>query len=225
MNCVRYSEFMLSVLIPVFNEEDAIEETIRRTHAVLERAGDAFEICVIDDGSTDRTGEILKNLNLGSIRIFTNQKNHGYSSSIKKGIRHSKGEIIGITDGDGTYPVEEFPRLMTSLKENQADMVVGARIRNGAQFAAMRKPAKWIVNVLASILTGIKIPDPNSGMRVFTRDLVQQFMHLYPQRFSFTITITLAALSNDYIVIYEPIDYFRRKGKSTLSSGMNGIRN
>ena len=104
-------------------------------------------------------------------------------------------------------------------------MVVGARTKKGVQIPLIRRPAKWVVNMLANTLAGIRIPDLNSGMRVFSRPLAERFMHLYPQRFSFTITITLAALTNDYIVRYVPIDYRKRTGKSTMGSGINGLKN
>jgi polyisoprenyl-phosphate glycosyltransferase len=104
-------------------------------------------------------------------------------------------------------------------------MVVGSRTKPGAQIPFIRRPAKAIVAWLANTLVGMKIPDNNSGMRIFKRELVEEFMHLYPRGFSFTLTITLAALTNDYIVAFVPIDYFKRQGTSSLSSGMNGLKN
>jgi len=216
---------MLSLLIPVFNEQEAIEDTVRTAHDVLSQQGEEFEIVIIDDGSTDQTPEILSGIDLPDVHVFTHTPNRGYGSCMKTGIRHSKGDLIGITDADGTYPLQDFPKLLSALRERKADMVVGARTKKGVQIPLIRRPAKAIVNALANSLTGMKIPDLNSGMRIFTRELAERFMHLYPQRFSFTITITLAALTNEYMVEYVPIDYFKRKGKSSLSAGMNGIRN
>lgn len=216
---------MLSILIPVFNEEQAIEETIRSLCKTMGGTGEPFEVCAVNDGSKDRTGEILARLakELPQLHVLTHPENRGYSASLKTGIRHSHGEHIGMIDADGTYPIAEFPVLIKQLKDTDADMVVGARTKQGAKIPLIRRPAKAIVNWLARILTGMRIPDINSGMRVFTRQLGEQFMHLYPQRFSFTITITLAALTNDYLVLFHPIDYYTRKGKSTIT-GMNGIR-
>lgn len=216
---------MFSLLIPVFNEEEVIEQTLRDAHAALQNIGDAFEIVVMNDGSTDRTGDILKQISIPGLRVITHPKNKGYGASMKTGIRHSQGDIIGTVDADGTYPIKEFPTLLEHMNNAQADMIVGARTKQGVQIPLIRRPAKWIVSLLANTLTGIDIPDLNSGMRIFTRELAERFMHLYPQKFSFTITITLAALTNDYIVVYHPIDYFKRVGKSTLSSGFNGIKN
>lgn len=216
---------MFSLLIPVFNEEEVIEQTLRDAHAALQNIGDAFEIVVMNDGSTDRTGAILKQISIPGLRVITHPTNKGYGASMKTGIRHAKGNLIGTVDADGTYPIKEFPMLLEHMNNAQADMIVGARTKQGVQIPLIRRPAKWIVSLLANTLTGIDIPDLNSGMRIFTRELAERFMHLYPQKFSFTITITLAALTNDYIVVYHPIDYFKRIGKSTLSSGFNGIKN
>ncbi len=214
---------MLSILIPVFNEELAIENTVRSLHRSLTDAGEDFEILVIDDASTDKTPEILQALVLPNVHVLHQAINRGYSASLKVGIRHAKGDVLGITDADGTYPVTEFPRFLKEMRETKADMVVGQRPKQ--QIPLIRRPGKMIVNTLANTLTGMKIPDLNSGMRIFTKDLALEFMHLYPQRFSFTMTITLGALTNDFLVRYIPIEYGKRQGKSTLSSGFNGLKN
>ena len=168
---------------------------------------------------------MLSGLSMPSLHVITHPQNRGYGSSMKTGIRQSKGNIIGTVDADGTYPLSMFAALLTEMKHTNADMVVGARTKKGVQIPLIRRPAKWVVNMLANTLAGIRIPDLNSGMRVFSRPLAERFMHLYPQRFSFTITITLAALTNDYIVRYVPIDYRKRTGKSTMGSGINGLKN
>lgn len=216
---------MLSVLIPAFNEEQAIETTVRRAHVALATAESPFEIIVVDDGSTDGTPDILRSLALPHVRVVTHARNRGYGASMKTGIRRSRGSLIATVDADGTYPLEDFPRLLRELRAGQADMVVGARVKKGARIPWIRRPAKAVLGLLARLLTGMDIPDLNSGMRIFTRELGERYMHLYPQRFSFTITITLAALTNDYIVAFTPIDYHKRIGRSTMSSGLNGIRN
>ena len=221
---VTYHLVMLSLIIPVFNEENSIEKTVATLHTALETYDGDFEIVVVNDGSTDRTQETLSKLNLQKLRIETHPINRGYGASIKTGIRRSTGEWIATVDADGTYPLEDFPKLIETLKKQKADMVVGARTKKGVKIPLVRRPAKAIINWLANILCGMKIPDVNSGMSIFTRDLAKHFMHLYPQRFSFTMTITLAALTNDYLVHFEPIDYYKRTGKSTMSAGFNGIR-
>jgi len=216
---------MISLLIPVYNEQEAAAETIERTHSILTHRGGEFEIVVIDDGSTDRTPEILNQISLTHVHVITHPTNYGYGTAMKTGIRRSKGDLIATIDADGTYPLEELPTLLECMRTTSADMVVGARTKKGVKIPLMRKPAKAIVALLANLLTGERIPDNNSGMRVFKRDLAEAFMHIYPSRFSFTITITLAALTSGYLVEFVPIDYFKRRGKSSMSTGFNGVTN
>jgi len=221
---LRYPVTVFTLLIPVFNEEQAIESTLTKAHDTMQRLGEEYEILVVNDGSTDGTADILKNSKVPNLRVITHPVNRGYGASMKTGIRKSKGELIGTTDADGTYPVEQLVTMLKIMKEKQAEMIVGARTKKGVQIPLIRKPAKAIVNKLANTLVGMKIPDNNSGLRIFTRELAEKYMHLYPQGFSFTITITLASLTNDHIVEYYPIDYFKRQGKSSMSSGINGVK-
>ncbi|HZL94237.1 MAG TPA: glycosyltransferase family 2 protein [Vicinamibacterales bacterium] len=215
---------MISVIIPAYNEEEAIEDTVRSVHQVFAELGHAFEIVVIDDASTDDTRRLLAGLRLPSLHVITKTRNGGYGAALKTGLRRSRGDLIAIIDADGSYPIAAFPLLLSEMTERGADMVVGART-NHVAIPFTRRPAKSIVKLLADTLTGMKIPDNNSGMRMFTRALGERFMHLYPRGFSFTVTLTLAALTNDYLVTFVPIDYFNRKGRSSLSAGFNGIRN
>ncbi len=216
---------MISVLIPVFNEKEAIEETIALAHDVFTKMGEDFEILVINDGSTDGTDAILANSQKPNVHVLTHPINRGYGASMKTGIRRAKGDLLAITDADGTYPIADFPKLLSAMQESDADMVVGARTKKGVCMPIIRMPAKWVINRLVNWVTGMKIPDNNSGMRILKKSMAEEFMHLYPQGFSFTITITLAAITSDYLVQYVPIDYFKRKGSSSMSSGFNGIKN
>lgn len=217
---------MISLLIPVFNEKEAIEETIATAHEVFTKMGKPFEILIINDGSTDGTDRILATTtHPENVQVISHPENRGYGASMKTGIRRAKGDFIAITDADGTYPIADFPKLLKTMQDSDADMVIGARTKKGVQIPLVRRPAKWMVNKLVNWVAGTRVPDNNSGMRIFKRDLALEFMHLYPQGFSFTITITLAALTSDYLVTYVPIDYFKRKGSSSLSSGLNGLKN
>ncbi len=216
---------MISLIIPVFNEKEAITETIAQAHDVFTKMGEEFEILVINDGSTDGTTDILSTGLPQNVSVITHPENRGYGASMKTGIRKAKGDLIAITDADGTYPIHDFPKLLEEIKRTDAEMVIGARTKKGVQIPLIRKPAKWFINKLVNWVAGVRVPDNNSGMRIFKRDMALEFMHLYPQGFSFTITITLAALTSNYFVAYVPIDYYKRKGSSSLSSGFNGLKN
>lgn len=199
-----------SVIIPAYNEESSLIDTINRIKKVMKPY--QHEIIAVNDGSRDKSGDILQKTK--DIVIINHPYNLGYGVSLKDGIKKAKGEFIIITDSDGTYPIEDIPKLIKLSK--YFDMVVGSRTGKHVQDVALRKPAKWILKKFARFLTGRNIPDINSGLRIFKRDMAMQFFHLYPAGFSFTTTITLAALTNGYTVKYIPINYFKRKGKSSI---------
>jgi hypothetical protein len=121
---------------------------------------------------------------------------------------------VVITDADDTYPNHRIPELVGMLEERGLDMLVGAR--QGAGIPLSRRPAKWVLGKLANYLSGVKIPDLNSGLRVMRKEVVEKFLRILPDGFSFTTTITLAMLTNDHQVEWEPIDYPVRSGKSKI---------
>lgn len=199
----------ISIIVPAFNEEGAIEETIAGLRGYL---SDGCEIIAVNDGSEDRTKELLERMS--DIKVINHAENLGYGASLKSGISRSSGEYILIIDADGTYPTESISRLIEQ-KDNY-DMVVGARINPQSHIPALRKPAKWLLNKLANYLTGKKIPDLNSGLRIIKKDVLNRFIGFLPNGFSFTTTITLALLTSGYQVKYLPVDYRKRIGKSKI---------
>ena len=146
--------------------------------------------------------------------MIQHERNKGYGSSLKTGIQQSSGKWICITDADGTYPVKRFADFIKLIPKY--DMVVRERKGKYVKIPFFRKPAKWFLSKLANYLSGVEIPDLNSGMRIFRMDIAIRFFSLFPDGFSFTTTLTIAAHTNDYSVKYVPIDYYKRKGKSTI---------
>lgn len=202
----------ISVVVPAYNEQDAIEEEMKRLRAVLEASALTFEIIVVDDGSSDETRSILDEVK--GIRLIRHAYNRGYGAALKTGIRAAQFDVIAITDADGTYPHERIPDLAKYV--GQHDMAVGARTLKGAKIPVVRRPAKWMINQLANYLCECRIPDPNSGLRVMRKDILMEFFNILPEGFSFTTTITVAMLINGHSVEFVPIDYHGRKGKSKI---------
>ncbi len=196
----------LSVIIPARDEEESIGQVIREIKNALPES----EIIVVNDASRDSTPLIA--FQEGAKVINTNSP-QGYGKALKIGIREAKYPIIAIIDGDGTYPANLLPSLVKEI--GKFDMVIGAR--EPRKIPWLRRPAKGVLQFLASYLMGQKIPDLNSGMRVFKREIIQEFYHLLPDGFSFTSTLTLAALSEGYRVKFIPILYFPRKGRSKIN--------
>jgi len=201
----------ISIVIPAFNEEGAITSGIREIREVMDPSGYEYEIIVVDDGSEDKTAELAR---AEGVNLIERPENQGYGAALKAGIRRSAHDVIVITDADGTYPAKYIPDLVGQL--GMYDMVVGARTGENVAAPLVRKPAKWVLRKLASYLAGRHIPDLNSGLRVMRKSLIARFVHLLPSGFSFTTTITLAALCSGSLVKYFPIDYHARIGKSKI---------
>jgi glycosyltransferase involved in cell wall biosynthesis len=212
-----------SVIVPCFNEEHSIRKTVQGLRSAL-RGQPNFELIIVDDGSTDESANILKEVVADDpeLTVATHQRNQGYGAALKTGIRHATSEIIVITDADGTYPNERIPELV-SLSAHY-DMVVGSRTGDNVNYPVIRSIPKVFLKAYASWLAGTSIPDINSGMRIFRRDVAERFLGILPDTFSFTTTITLALLTNHYRVFFLPISYAVRTGKSKIKPVRDTLR-
>jgi glycosyltransferase involved in cell wall biosynthesis len=206
-----YPRELVSVLIPAYNEEKAVAEIVRRVRQSLAKAKIRHEVLVVDDGSRDRTAAEAKR---AGAAVVSMGENRGYGASLKAGLRHAKGQIIAMLDADGTYSPEELPALLQSL--GKADMVVGARTKPHSAIPLFRRFPKRLLGLWANYLAERKIPDLNSGMRVFRKSVISRYEGLFPNGFSFTTTLTLALECHGYIVQYRPISYLKRVGVSKI---------
>jgi glycosyltransferase involved in cell wall biosynthesis len=200
----------VTVLIPARDEEQSLSNTI----AAIEANRSLFqemEIIVINDGSRDRTSEIARTL---PVTLIEHDITRGYGASLKEGLLKAKGDLILISDADGTYPLSDIPRL--AAEATAFDMVVGARTGEIVRIPFFRRIGKWIITQIAQYLSRQTIPDLNSGFRIFRKDIALRFVPIYPDGFSFTTTLTLAMLTNHYRVKFVPINYNKRAGKSSI---------
>ena len=211
---IRVLAHAVSVIVPALDEGAHIAQQLREIDAVLRSSGWAFEIIVVDDGSTDDTAAAAL---AEGVRVLRNRRNRGYGAALKRGIAAAAHDWILIIDADGTYPAAAIPRLLELADTHE--MVVGARITANRSIPLARRPAKWFLTHLASYLAERRLPDLNSGLRLIRRELVLRYLHLLPPGFSFTTTITLAASCDDHEVAYVPIDYHARKGQSKIRPG------
>jgi glycosyltransferase involved in cell wall biosynthesis len=201
----------VSIVIPAYNEADQIQAVLNEIDTLLRQHQVTAEIIVVDDGSTDRTARAAR---AAGARVIHHRSNRGYGAALKTGILAARYENIGIIDADGTYPARYLPEMLEELE--QADMVVGARTGSNVHIPWVRRPAKWVLKRLANYVANARIPDLNSGLRVFRRDIAMQYFPILPDQFSFTTTITLAMHSDKYAVTYIPIDYRKRNGRSKI---------
>jgi glycosyltransferase involved in cell wall biosynthesis len=200
----------VSIVIPAYNEESGIPSVLAELRKVLQDYPSS-EIIVVDDGSSDATSRAAGE---SGARVMRHKSNRGYGAALKTGIAAARNDQVIIIDADGTYPPRYIPKLLDELE--RADMVVGSRVNAGAKIPLIRRPAKWVLNRLANYLTNAKIPDLNSGLRAFRRDIAMQYFPILPDQFSWTTTITLAMHCDKYAVVYMPIDYLARKGRSKI---------
>jgi glycosyltransferase involved in cell wall biosynthesis len=206
----------ISVVIPVYNEKDSVVSTVRSVSKVFEEIGRRYEIIAVDDGSTDGTWHRLNDLKpeITQLIVVRHDSNLGYGAAIKTALSRSVFDYVLIIDADQTYPVGEIPGLLDLAGDY--DMVVGSRTTPDARIPWVRKPAKLVLKWLAEFLSGRKIPDLNSGLRVFRKDQALRHIHVFPDGFSFTSTLTLLFLHDGGTIHYIPIDYFKREGKSKI---------
>ncbi len=201
----------LTIVIPAFNEEEGIGGVVDRLHEIMQKSNCSYEIIVVDDGSEDNTQEALQGK---SLKLLQHETNRGYGAALKTGIISSRYQHIAIMDADGTYEEEALLRMIEHMDDY--DMVVGSRTGADVNIPWLRRPPKWILNKFANFMTETKIPDLNSGLRIFDKAVARKFFSILPQNFSFTTTITVAMLTNGYLVKYIPINYKKRKGKSKI---------
>jgi glycosyltransferase involved in cell wall biosynthesis len=217
-NNIKYS-----FIVPVFNEEIIIKKVIIDLSEFIQaKFIGRYEIIIVNDGSSDKTGDMLEGLNLDNIRVVGNPYNKGYGSALKLGARRAQGEYLIFYDGDGQHnPVDALN--MINVKADY-DMVVGSR--QGYKGPAWRQPGKKILNIVANYLVNFNIPDLNSGMRLVRKEYFNKFTHLYPDGFSLTTTITLAFLKQGFSVKYVPININKRKGQSQvrISDGFTALK-
>jgi glycosyltransferase involved in cell wall biosynthesis len=205
----------LSVVIPAKNEAASIGALVGNIAAL----GIADEIIVVDDGSTDDTGE--KAAQAGA-RLITHPYSKGNGAAIKSGARAARGDIIVFMDGDGQHDPVDIPRLLIKLEQGY-DMVVGAR-QKGSQASMGRGIANGLYNRLASYMTGHRVEDLTSGFRAARASKFRKFLYLLPNGFSYPSTSTLAFFRSGYAVAYEPIHAAKRVGTSHIRIIRDGTR-
>jgi glycosyltransferase involved in cell wall biosynthesis len=208
----------VSIVIPCYNERAGLGPLLDSFDSALKDTGVEFQYVVVDDGSTDGSGEISERQRLTVVR---HEFNRGYGAALKTGIRAAAHDWILIIDADGTYPVERIPDLVREAET--CDMAVGARLGQNVSHSIVRRVAKWPIHRLADYLVNRHIPDLNSGLRMFKKELAMRYMRLFPDGFSFTSTITLALMADGWRVRYITIDYYKREGKSKVKPFKDAI--
>ncbi|MFY1637145.1 glycosyltransferase family 2 protein [Solwaraspora sp. WMMB335] len=207
----------VTIVLPCYNEQDHVLREIERITEAMDSSGYTYELLAIDDASTDQTLQVLQEAQsrFPHLRLMPFHRNGGSGTARRIGTQQARGEIVVWTDADMTYPNERIPELVQTLeKEPAIDQVVGARTSEQGTHKVLRVPAKWLIRKVAERLSGTTIPDLNSGLRAFRRQVSLPYLRLLPPGFSCVTTITMAFLHNQHEVRYLPIDYAKRSGSS-----------
>ena len=216
----------LSVVIPALNEEDSIQSIMARvlsTRSKLEAVGIRdLELIVVDDGSTDRTSEIVKATQ--GTRLIQHATNGGYGAALKTGFAAAKGQWVGFLDADGTYPPEYFPTLCEVALTQDADIVIGSRMAGAdSEMPVVRRVGNFIFANLVSLVSATRITDSASGMRVFKKSILEQIYPL-PDGLNLTPVMSTRALHEQLKMVEVPIPYSERQGRSKLNVVRDGMR-
>jgi hypothetical protein len=215
----------LSVVIPAWNEESGIVEIVERVRSVkpeLEKANLHLEIVVVDDGSKDRTATLAAKC--ADTRVIRHLVNGGYGAALKTGFRHASGNLLAFLDADGTYPPEALPEMYRALVAENADIIVGSRMSGAkSEMPVTRRVGNFAFAQMLSILSGVKVQDSASGMRLLKRAVLPKLYPL-PNGLNFTPAMTTRALNEDLVIVEVPITYSERIGRSKLSVVRDGVR-
>lgn len=199
----------ITILLPVYNEEKALPVVVEGIRAAMKDAPKTYEILVVDDKSTDGSAAAAERL---GCRVIRHMSNRGAGASRKTGILASRGDIIVMIDADGSYETSDIPRILSFFP--LYDQVNGARTGEKGTYPMLRAPAKWFIRTLASFLAGSRIPDLNTGMKAFKKEVMIPYLWTVPDGFSCVSSMTLAFLCNGHPVAYMPTRYHERIGKS-----------
>ena len=207
----------VSIILPCYNEQGHVIAEVERIAAAMDASGYDYELLAIDDCSTDNT---LKRLyeeapRFPKMEVVHLLRNGGSGVVRRLGTQRARGKVVVWTDADMTYPNERIPEFVQMLEQDETiDQIVGARTSEQGTYKFLRVPAKLFIRKLAEQLTGARIPDLNSGLRAFRREVALPYLRLLPAGFSCVTTITVAFLANQHEVYYLPIEYSKRAGKS-----------
>ena len=205
----------ISLILPAKNEAEGLRKALPGVRQVLPEA----EIIVVDDGSTDQTAQVAREL---GAKVLSSPYSMGNGAAIKRGAREASGEILVFMDADGQHNVNLIPKVLAKLDEGY-DMAVGARGWDG-QASVGRGMANGLYNRVASIMTGHKVADLTSGFRAVRAEKFKEFLYLLPNGFSYPTTITMAFFRSAYPVAYVPIPVAQRIGTSHIRPLRDGMR-
>lgn len=222
------AKLLLSIVLPCRNEEAAIRSWLREllnSKSALANAMtlEEIEIIVVDDGSTDNSVELLRGVR-EQIRLVISPAPIGYGAALKLGFQHARGQWIAFCDLDGTYSIQEFPKLFSVLQKENADMACGNRLHDLRNMPISRRLGNQLFRALITRAFGQDVADSCTGQRIFRAELKENFYGLLPNQLDFALGMTLFGLRQGLRAVEVPVSYHRRLGRSKLSVISDGFR-
>jgi glycosyltransferase involved in cell wall biosynthesis len=212
---------MISIVIPAYNEAGGIAGTIASLRRALADTTESdAEIMVVDDGSSDDTGQLARE---AGAKVVSHPHNSGYGRALKSGILAAQNDTIVIIDSDLTYPADAIPGLVAEYRKG-FDLVVGARTGHHYEGSVFKGPLRRLLQFLVEFSAGRRVPDANSGLRVFSRQTMQPYLPHLCDTFSFTTSQTLAYMLTGRFVTYCPIAYHERVGSTKVRLFSDAMR-
>ncbi len=220
---------MVSVIIPAYNEEQRIRRTVVAIEACMQETLDNFEILVVNDGSSDRTRDVVKSMEDGRIKLLSYEKNKGKGGAVKFGVEHAAGDYIVFTDADLPYPPEKISEAVSMLKSG-ADLVLGKRVHveNGGKYPWYRTLMSKVFGLWVKLVLGIREKDTQCGFKAFTKEAAKNiFKKVTLSGWGFDVEVIFLAESLDYLIMRLPVELFHEREGSKINikkATMNMIR-
>jgi glycosyltransferase involved in cell wall biosynthesis len=216
-------KLLLSVVVPVYNEEPTVGDVVRRIRAVLKQAGFRFEVLVVDDYSRDRSPKLAAEQ---GAKVYQLREHMGKGFALRAGFSKAKGDLVATIDSDGSHLPEELPLLLFPVVQGKADLVVGSRFMNNGEGTTkeINKVGNRLFNRLIRVLTVNPISDSQSGYRVMTRQVLQS-MQLTSYEYEIESEMLVKAARKRFRIMEVPITYEQRTyGRSGIDPLRDGIK-
>lgn len=207
----------ISVIIPVYNEKEGLRKVLGEISNLKEEFN-IDEIIVVDDGCTDNTREVAGDF---GAKVITHNVKRGYGASLKTGIRNARNEILVFLDGDGQHNPSDIKRMVAKLKEGN-DLVIGERI-NTSKISGNRRVGKYFLRLITNIIAGTKMKDVNCGFRVTKKSMIEKYLGLLSDQFSFSVTSTIVFIKMEHQIAFCDIEARRRIGMSHVNQLKDGF--
>lgn len=220
----KQKNFLVSVVIPVFNEEKTVGNIVTRTKETLEKMAVTYEILVVDDGSDDSSAEVAVKKKASVLRVT----HRGKGFALRTGFKYANGELVITLDADGSHKPEEIPLVLKYLIDDKADFVVGSRFSNFEEdkikIPKINRAGNRLFNNMTRYLTGVNVSDSQSGFRAIRASLIKK-MKLRSRGYEVESEMLVKALKLKARVKETSISFDQRTvGSSKLDPIQDGIK-